>query len=360
MRSSARQVSILPSRSRSLVGYFGFGRNPGGNFTDQPFNGAGSSQTGAVQCFTTTGVRLGTVAGNPGVALAAPVVPGSPCTNLGVWNGSGVDPVRVKDEGVTWRFNLSWKPSSDLMLYATASRGFRPGGVNRRVNIAPYDPDFLTNFEIGWKSTLAPGLRLNGSIYQQNWKRFQFSFLGANSFTEIHNGPDARIRGVEVDLAYRSGGLNMTLAAAYTDAKMTKNLCLADDPTFVCAGGIASPAGTRLPITPQFKISGTARYTIDKGNVKYFGQLNASHQGSASSDVRATEAAVVGRLPAFSLVNLSLGAEWESFSVEAFVSNVFDERGQLSRFLQCGQCGQRPYVVTTQPRTIGLRAGVDF
>ena len=30
-------------------------------------------------------------------------------------------------------------------------------------------------------------------------RTFQFSFLGENSFTEIHNGPDARIRGAEMD-----------------------------------------------------------------------------------------------------------------------------------------------------------------
>ena len=42
----------------SLIGFFGFGRNPGGGFTDGPFNAVGSSRTGFIQCFTTTGARL--------------------------------------------------------------------------------------------------------------------------------------------------------------------------------------------------------------------------------------------------------------------------------------------------------------
>ena len=250
------------------------------------------------------------------------------------------------------------------MVYATASKGFRPGGINRRADVPAYDPDFLYNFELGWKATLAPGLRLNGAVYQQNWKKFQFSFLGANSFTEIHNGPDARILGVDVDLAYNRGPLNLQIAAAYTDAKMTKNLCKIDDPTYLCTDGdneIASPAGTRLPVTPKFKISGTARYTAElSGTTKAYGQVNAAYQGSAPSEVRAGNAAIIGELPAFATVNLAFGVDWDKVNIELFASNLFDERGQVARFLQCGACGQRPYVVPIQPRTIGLRAGYEF
>jgi iron complex outermembrane recepter protein len=348
----------------TLVGFFGFGRDPAADYSSTPYNAAGSSRTGVAGCFTTTGSRLRPVAGTPGVTLAAPVVAGSPCTNLGVWNGSGVDPVQAKDDGFTWRANLNYKPNSDLLLYATASKGFRPGGINRRADVAPYASDFLYNFELGWKATLAPGFRINGAIYQQNWKKFQFSFLGANSFTEIHNGPDARIRGIDVDLAYNRGPLSLQLAAAYTDAKMTKNLCEIDDPTYACTGpgnAISSPAGTRLPITPKFKASGTMRYTAEVGaTTKAYGQINASYQSSAPSEVRAGPAAIIGELPEFATVNLAFGMEWEKFNLELFASNVFDERGQVSRFLQCGQCGQRPYVVSIMPRTIGVRLGVDF
>ena len=348
----------------TLVGFFGFGRDPAGNYSITPYNASGSSRTGVAGCFTTTGSRLRPVAGTPGVTLAAPVVAGSPCTNLGVWNGTGVDPVQAKDDGFTWRANLNYKPNSDLLLYATASKGFRPGGINRRADVAPYASDFLYNFELGWKATLAPGFRINGAIYQQNWKKFQFSFLGANSFTEIHNGPDARIRGVDIDVAYNRGPLSLQVAAAYTDAKMTKNLCDIDDPTYTCTGAgnsIASPAGTRLPVTPKFKVSGTARYTAElSGTTKAYGQINAAYQSSAPSEVRAGPAAIIGDLPEFATVNLALGVDFDKLNIELFASNVFDERGQLSRFLQCGQCGQRPYVVPILPRTIGLRAGIEF
>lgn len=348
----------------TLIGFFGFGRNPNGNFTATPYNGAGSSRTGVAGCFTTTGSRLRPVAGTPGVQLLPGVVPGTPCTNLGNWNGSGVDPVRVKDDGFTWRFNLSWKPTEDLMVYATASKGFRPGGVNRRADVAPYDADFLINYELGWKATLAQGLRFNGAVYQQNWNDFQFSFLGENSFTVIRNGPDARIRGVDMDLSYSGQGLFLQLAGAYTDAKTTQNLCAIADPTYTCAGAgnaITAPSGTRLPITPRWKLTGTARYTFESGGaMKPYAQLNWAYQSRASSDIRVAEAFKLGDLLAYGTVNMAVGAQWDSFNLELYVSNLMDERGQASRFVQCGQCYQRPYIVPITPRTIGLRAGTKF
>ncbi|KAJ8137134.1 hypothetical protein OY671_009652, partial [Metschnikowia pulcherrima] len=67
-----------------------------------------------------------------------------------------------------------------------------------------------------------------------------------------------------------------------------------------------------------------------------------------------------GRLKAYGQMNSAAGAEWDAFSLEIYVSNVFDERGELSRFEACGSCGQRPYIVPTTPRTIGSRAGAKF
>src|SRR5215213_7016859 len=219
----------------SLIGFFGFGRNPGSGdfyfngdtrpFTASPPNGAASSRTGVIQCFTESGERLFDVLDSGGSSpLLAPVVTGSPCTNLAVLKNGKLQPVRAKDSGFTHRLNAQWKPRTGLMFYATWSRGFRPGGVNRRADIPPYDADFLTNYEFGWKTTLGP-VRWNGAIFHERWTQFQFAFLGANSFTEIHNARDAVINGLETDISYVHGGLTINAAAAYTDAKTKGNIC---------------------------------------------------------------------------------------------------------------------------------------
>ncbi len=361
----------------SLVGFFGFGRNPGGGFTDAPFNAAGSSRTGVIQCLTTTGQTL---RDNNSGTLLPPVVPGSPCTNLAVFEDGEVRPKSTTGDGITYRLNATWRVTPDHLLYATWSRGFRPGGINRRTTIAPYDEDTLTNYELGFKTTWPGGFRLNGAVYWQEWKRFQFSFLGQNSFTEIHNGPDARIKGAELELTWRPmPQFTLAASAAYTDAKTRRNLCGFDDPTFTCTapgpGGetnyISAPAGTRLPVTPRFNFAATARYEFPLLGGTGHAQAIFSHSSSAASDIRTlifapgtgdpvNPAAATGRLSANTIADFAFGIRWDRLTAELFIENAFDERAQLTRFQECGQCFQRPYIVTNTPRTIGVRAGTRF
>lgn len=349
----------------SLIGFFGFGRNPGpdGLYMTSPANAVGGS-SGVKSCFTDAGDRFYdkvTDSYSSSHTFLPGVVAGSPCTNLGVVENGKVKPVQAKGDGVTWRFNATYKPTNTLMMYATVSKGFRPGGQNRRGDFGAYQPDYLINYELGLKTTLGGVLRLNAALYQQDWKHFQFSYLGPNSFTIITNGPNARIRGFDIDAGFNIERLSVNLAAAYTDAKTRQNLCHAIDPTFTCASSsIDAPAGTRLPITPRFKATTTVRYTVPVDTAKVYGQFNLAYQSKASSDIRVDFAKAQGELPDFATVNLSLGADWPTYSFELFVQNLFDERGQLSRFVQCGACTQRPYYVPITPRTIGLRAGAKF
>ncbi|MBN8842829.1 MAG: TonB-dependent receptor [Sphingomonadales bacterium] len=342
----------------SLIGFFGFGRNPNG----PPFNGAGSSRTGVAGCYTTTGAIL---RDNPGGTLLPAAVPGGPCTNLADYVNGALVPKRTKDSGFTHRLNLTWKPSEDIMTYATWSRGFRPGGINRRATIAPYDADFLTNYELGIKTTLADGMvRLNAAIYQQEWKRFQFSFLGLNSFTEIHNGPNARIRGIEADINIRpTEGLTISAAASYTDAKTKNNLCAIDDPTYTCTdpgNSIAAEKGTRLPVTPKFNGNATIRYAFPVGPGEMHLQSVIAHRSSATPDIRVATATALGRIQGSTTVDFAAGFDWNNYSFELFLQNAFDERAQLARYSNCGQCDGRVQILVNQPQTIGVRLGAKF
>lgn len=353
----------------SLVGFFGFGRNPAyvqGAAGNPPPNAAGSTRTGVAGCLTTEGITLRQAQEEGRTTTLLPAaIPGTFCTNLGVPSGAGgVAPKSTEGQGFTHRLNLTWKPSDDALVYGTWSRGYRPGGLNRRASIPAYNSDFLTNYEVGFKTTLLDGaVRFNGALYMQDWKTFQYSFLGENSFTQIQNGPDARIKGLEADVNIRAGkGLTLNAAAAYTDAKTRQILCAgATDLTPTCAdSSVAAVKGTRLPITPKFKGSANARYEFDLGNGEGHIQAGVAHQGSASSDIRTAAAASIGRLKAFTTADFSAGFDWGKFSATLFVDNAFDARGQLSRYQQCGQCGQRTYVVPIDPRTIGIRVGTKF
>jgi outer membrane receptor protein involved in Fe transport len=370
----------------TVFGFAGFGRNPD-YFQDAednpPPNAAGSTRTGVAQCITTSGdsLRDSQLNGTDTDLILDGKLDGTPCINVADFEDGEVVPKQSKDNGWTYRLNGTWKPQEDLMFYVTRSTGYRPGGINRQPGLAPYDADFLINNELGWKTTLGR-LRWNGAIYHQVWEEFQFSFLGENSLTVVQNGRDARINGIESDINYTVGGLNLTAAFAYTDAKLKENICdLATDPEPNCdqilveddpdtpdvneeeRDFIVAPKGTRLPVTPKFKFSTTARYTWNWGPGRAHGQIGLVYQGKARAALGTAEQEVTGNIPSSTIVDLFAGYDWSRYSIELYGTNIFDKRNQLSRFFVCGancETTEFLHIVPGRPRTIGLRAGMKF
>ena len=285
----------------------------------------------------------------------------------------------VKENDATYRLNATWKIDDKKLVYATWSQGYRPGGINRRGTLPPYVSDFLTNYEFGWKTTWADSrLIFNGALFREDWKDFQFSYLGQNGLTEIRNANQARINGLEMDLTWAASyNLLITGGVAWYDAKLTENFCgwLKPDgkPETVCPAGSLdpkgnvftgpqAPAGTQLPITPRFKGNLNARYTFQLGAGEAYWQAALSHAGKRRVDMRNAETALLGYLKSYTLLDLSVGWRKDSWGVDVFLKNALNERAQMSRFAQCAAltCGNEPYTVIAQPRTIGVRFSKEF
>jgi outer membrane receptor protein involved in Fe transport len=314
------------------------------------FSAGYSSRTGEAACFDQTDFN------------------GAPCINL----DKG-----VKESGNIGKANLSWKIDDDRMLYLTWSEGFRPGGINRRGTLPPYLSDFLTNVEFGWKTTWMDNrLAFNGSLFRQDWEDFQFSILGANGLTEIKNANQAQIDGLEMDLAWAATyNLNLSAGVAFYDAKLTENYCGFTDangiPVTVCPTPEA-PAGTQLPVTPEFKGTAQARYSFDVAEGEAYWQFAVSHVGDRTSDLRLRERAILGGLDAYTTLDFSVGYRRNAWSVDLFASNLTDERAEVSKFTACAEtvCGApgvvpeyptgQVYTNTIRPRTIGLRFSQSF
>lgn len=313
----------------SLEGFYGFSSNFGG--------------TGVAQCFRSPGVN------------------GGPCTNLDK---------TVNETGNTPRLNLTYQIDDQRMVYATYSEGFRPGGVNRRGTFPPYKADFLKNYEIGWKTSWADNsVRINGAVFQEDWKDFQYSFLGANGLTNVTNAGGAQIRGVEADIDWAvdehlllSGGISLL------DSKLTQFFCLRLDaagkplPEGVCASEDSAPANTQLPITPRFKGNLTLRYSFNVASYAAHLQSSFVYQSSSRSALLPYDASILGPQDAYGLVDLSATFERGNYSLELFANNAFNKHAVSYRYAECaiGACGPQPYIVTNQPRLIGIRFGQKF
>jgi outer membrane receptor protein involved in Fe transport len=274
--------------------------------------------------------------------------------------------------GNTPKFTLTYKFNPDRLIYATYSKGFRPGGINRVGNLPPYQADFLKNYEIGWKTTWADNhLRYNGAIFREDWNNFQFAFLGANGLTRIANAGAARVTGIEQELQWAvAHGFSLAAGLTLLDPKLTENYCgvitadgspVTDCPSAAAPKPPQAPNGQQLPGTSKVKGNLIARYDFPLGDWQAYGQGAFVYQSAQWSDLRTLQREEIGVAPAFGTLDLSTGIARNSYYLDLFLTNVFDERGQLFRFNQCASCSiVANYAVPTQPRTIALRFSQKF
>ncbi|MFN9544921.1 MAG: TonB-dependent receptor, partial [Alphaproteobacteria bacterium] len=114
--------------------------------------------------------------------------------------------------------------------------------------------------------------------------------------------------------------------------------------------------------TPKFKANMTARYEYNLFDNESFVQGTVVRASEASIDLRAAEDAIIGKLPAYTLVDLSTGMKIDGLELVLYLSNAFDERALVGRSTQCAisVCGSLPYDTPMQPRTIGIKATHAF
>jgi outer membrane receptor protein involved in Fe transport len=327
----------------SLEGFYGFSANY------QALTGFGS---GMASCFAP-----------PSTAFA-------PCTNLNR---------EVSDTGNVPLVNLTYKITPDKLIYATYSKGFRPGGVNRtsQVGVGPYLPDFLTNYEFGWKTQwFGRRLRWNGAAFWEDWKNFQFSFLGPNSLTIIENGGNARIKGLENEIQWAAtSSLMLSTNFTFLDPVLTQNYCgvagmtscsgMSTSEPFLPGGEFVGPlaaAGTNLPVVPKFKGNIVARYTANAiDDWEPFLQAAWVYQTQTRPLLRADETEIVGMQPAYGLLDLTAGVDNHGLMIQLFVTNLTDRRAELTRFVQTNPVvDNQPYVIPAQPRTFTLKFSQRF
>jgi len=181
------------------------------------------------------------------------------------------------DSGSLFKFNTSYKITSDIMTYATVSQGYRLGGFNpvapcpdvlnpgkQYVCALPKErqflPDKTLNKELGLRTQwLDHRLTINADVYYIDWKDVQVNGITQNGAVGITtNGAKAVSKGVEFAMqGALPRGFGMTANYTYTNAKLTQAVKgLVDDRytlTGVTPGAGDAQAGDRLPGSPMHK-----------------------------------------------------------------------------------------------------------
>ena len=290
-----------------------------------------------------------------------------PCFNTRV-----LDDVATGDDWA-FKFNLEYRIDEDKMLYATWSEGFRAGGVNRaRVpGIPKYGPDFVTNYEFGWKMLLDDGrLRFNGAVYIIDWDNFQFGFLDftVSNLTIVQNVGNSQTKGLEWDLTYAANDNNtLTFAGSYNDATLQTDFWRTDDDR-VAGLPANAPAGTPMPYVPEFQLTGIWRSNFEVRSLPAFFQASVAYTGARWNDLDILNVPARQEMSAYALANISGGIEKDNWTATFYVNNLFDERAEIDITDPGYGTGIPGYVppgtvwttMTNRPRSFGVRFSQRF
>ena len=353
------------------------------------------------------GPNIGDVIGVPGLALpgltgtmadGTPIadIDASPIAKFNLQNGGLIDngdgtytptdrlvaggiPLAVsvyrpfvrQDKEWTWRVNLDWNITPDNMVYFGVTTGTRSGGYNLVFfsNTAAYDPEQITNYELGYKTQWLDGaLQINGSFYYYDYGPIhtvasEIAAIGGAT-TSVVEAPGAEILGAEGDILWLATD-NLTLGGnfSYTPSEYTEDLFISDPsraeiPESLFPNQIETLEenikGNQLLQVPELKWTGYASYMVPMGNngsLELFANYSWIDDVYYSPFERKEEMAeAYGRV--------DLRATWRSnngaWIVTGFANNVLDEVGVLQVLREGEAEFFRHTAGTTLPRLMGL------
>lgn len=274
---------------------------------------------------------------------------------------------KVVEDGETHKLTVTYQVDPEHMVYGTYSTGFRPGGNNRLPSVAAYAADTLMNLEVGWKTAwFDHTLRYNGALFFERWKGVQLGVAGVSAITTTVNAANANVKGIESDVSWLPiESLQLQASGSYVNARTTNTFCELNLNSQVITHDCpnpTSPIGTPLPVTPRFKLNGTARYKVNYAGFANYLQATIIHQASSTSQLNIAQNDEMGNLPAFTTVDFALGTGKYNWHVEGYIENAFNRQGELNRSAECttAYCLSAYRVYPIKPMNFGVKFGQKF
>ncbi len=279
-----------------------------------------------------------------------------------------------KDQGVTPKASMSYRFTPDLMVYATASKGFRPGGGTGPVPTAgplsceaqlqseygsngafvngpiSFKSDNVWSYEVGEKLRLADNrVTVNGALYFEKWSGVQqTNALSQCGYVYTANAGDAHVRGGELEIqAIVIPDLTVSGNVGYSHAALVSS-------TLIDAG--FNP-GTAIQDVPQWTSTVSAAYRHSlRDQLALTARVDSTYTGS-----RTDETYSINELPSYDLTNVRAGLDGGRWSAVLFVNNVADKRALLNNITQAAEnIPTFNRVAVSQPRTVGVDLNYRF
>ncbi|WP_068076525.1 TonB-dependent receptor [Novosphingobium lentum] len=289
---------------------------------------------------------------------------------------------KVSYDAWTPMASLAFKPTPDTLLYASASRGFKSGGFNGRVNsngdisvtvngvttvVPNFKPEKVWTYEAGAKGSFLNGrVRLSAAAFYSDYRDFQARVgngtnVGLGGSFPVLNAGKLRIAGFEFEAAVRpTDALTLTGTVGYLNAKYKQF----DDPRRLPpVGGAAfscNPTGNAITCKPAFappltmRVGADYRIPLGSAGLTLGGDVRFIDKQYLSVDNRPglTE-------PGYFIGNLYAQVDFARFYLRGSVKNVGNElyKTDGQEFSSVGNIQTAYY---GDPRTWNVTVGVRF
>jgi len=266
--------------------------------------------------------------------------------------------LKSSESPFTYSISPRFEFTDTTSMYARVATGFRPGGPNvlppgSPPEIASYDSDQLTSYEVGLRTGTSDGaFSLDVAAYYLDWNDIQL-FAVINGVGVNANGGTAVSQGLEFTAAVRpTDGLTFSLNGAYTDAYLTQDT----DPL---VGGLD---GDPLPYVPEWSLglSGDYEWTVFGDATAYIGgQVAYVDDRTANFSTRASDGSL-RVAQSYTTFDLRGGIDMGRWNFEFYGKNLTDEAGINDIETTIAYPNGAVGIGVTRPRTIGLSVGTKF
>jgi outer membrane receptor protein involved in Fe transport len=269
------------------------------------------------------------------------------------------------------RFTANWQATDDLLLYAIAAKGNKPGGFNGNpllpANLQAYDEESAWNYEAGVKATVLDGQAIiNAAGFYMDWKGQQltnnFQPAVGTPLSYIANVGDVEVTGFEVEGQVQiTAQLQARAGYSYTHTKYVDGFV----PEQIPFNGTGSLVGNEVPRSPKhlFNAGLTWRDELTAG-LDYVLRGDVTYR--SKSFVQVHNLAILGDR---TVANFRAGVEAEAWELTFFVKNVFNNKTPAGATRYVDFQNDRPtvpgfdraFLITESPgRQFGVQASYRF
>jgi len=276
------------------------------------------------------------------------------------------------DSKLTGKVDLDYQLDPNNFLFAFVATGHKDGGLNTTAGEPPViQPENLTDYEVGWKSTLFDRhMRTQAGAFYTTYKDFQVSLPDpATQTAPILNAPNAKVYGVEFQAQADFGDLSFDASWSYIHGRFG-NFYAIDSRIFAApyppcnlsggpagATGCSNLSGNTLPNSPTWTANAGVQYRFQVGaDQTLTPRLDYAFVGSQWATVFENET-FADQFSSRSLLNARLSYDIRKLDVSLYATNLTNKE-----YVSAQGVGLPPPVllIAGPPRQFGILARLSF